>query len=205
AQLLKNQNATYAYSESWCALPELTNALRVWNGQTPEVGDYIPPEDYWATPGGLATTRSILTANPSIKYTMWSWCTELDYWSEEEVNAYLSAISTLEAQFPQVKFIYMTGNAQAAGAEGWNRHQRNEQIRAFCQANNKILYDFGDLDCWYNGVQATTSYGANTYPIQHASYGGPEYNGTHVNQLSCSVKGKALWWLMARLEGWGGL
>ncbi|MBP6961620.1 MAG: right-handed parallel beta-helix repeat-containing protein [Thermotogae bacterium] len=205
AQLLENQNATYAYSESWCALPALTNALRVWNGQTPEVGDYIPPEDYWATPGGLATTRSILTANPSIKYTMWSWCTELDYWSEEEVNAYLAAISTLEAQFPQVKFIYMTGNAQAAGAEGWNRHQRNEQIREFCQANNKILYDFGDLDCWYNGVQATTSYGANTYPVQHASYDGPEYNGTHVNQLSCSVKGKALWWLMARLEGWGGL
>ena len=205
AEWLQSQNALYAYSENWCALPEPSNALRVWNGQTPEIGDYIFPWDYWEAPEGLAVTRAILTANPSIKYSMWSWCTELDEWSAEQVDAYLAAISALEAEFPQVRFIYMTGNAQATGAEGWNRHLRNEQIRAYCRANNKVLYDFADLDCWYQGVQATTSYAGHTYPIQHNAYASPEYEGTHVNRQSCSVKASALWWLMARLEGWGGI
>ena len=135
---------------------------------------------------------------------MWSWCTELDYWTASEVNAYLSAISALETEFPAVKFIYMTGNAQSGGSEGWNRYQRNEQIRQYCRNNNKILYDFADLDSWYNGVQATASYAGNTFQIQHSAYDGPEFQWTHVNQLSCTVKAKALWWLMARLEGWDG-
>ena len=205
AVLLQSQNAIYAYSENWCALPEPSNALRVWYGQTPDIGDYVFPWDYWETPEGLDVTRGILTANPSIKYSMWSWCDELDEWSEEQVEGYLAAISALEAELPQVRFIYMTGNAQTTGAKGWNRHLRNEQIRAYCRTNNKVLYDFADLDCWYQGVQATTSYAGHTYPVQHNAYASPEYEGTHVNRLSCSVKASALWWLMARLEGWGGL
>ena len=29
-----------------------------------------------------------------------------------------------------------------------NLFQRNEQIRSFCRQNNKVLYDFADVESW---------------------------------------------------------
>jgi len=89
----------------------------------------------------------------------------------------------------------LPGNAQS---DDRNRYDRNEQIRKYCIDNNKVLFDFADLDCWYNGEQHTE----NGIPIEH-----PEYNGDeagHTTFSSCENKGKAFWWLMARISGWDG-
>ena len=104
-------------------------------------------------------------------------------------------MSQLEAEFPDIMFIYMTGNAQSSEQ---NRYDGNNQIREYCRGNNKFLFDFADLDCWYNGEQHTE----NGIPMEHPQYHGDEAG--HTTYTSCDNKGRAFWWLLARMAGWSG-
>ena len=70
--------------------------------------------------------------------------------------------------------------------------------RQGCQNNGKVLFDFADIDCWYNGEQHT----AGTPPMEHPQYNGDEAG--HTTYESCENKGKAFWWMMARVAGWDG-
>jgi hypothetical protein len=144
--------------------------------------------------------QSELDSNPEINLSMFGWCSELNGYSEAETQGYLDAMSALETANPYVTFIYMTGNAQASGSSGYNRYLRNEQIRSFCLQNGKVLFDFADLDCWYNGDQNTYSYNDVDVPLEHGQYNGDEAG--HTTYESCENKGKAVWWMMARLMGW---
>jgi len=171
--------------------------LCVMDGQITET--YITPELYWKNEGdGL--TRTVLETFRAINVSMWAWCTQLEYYSESEVREYLDVMSSLERSYPQVKFVYFTGNAQATSEAGYNRHLRNEQIRKYCRENNKILYDFADLDAWHGDEQATYLYNGMTIPVEHSFYHGGE--AAHTTYSSCENKGRALWWLLARLSGW---
>jgi hypothetical protein len=172
-------------------------------------GTGATPEQYWATAAGMNSTRNILRAHLSISVSMFCWCVDLDTASVSYVQAYVDSMSKLETEFPSVTFIYMTGNACMNGAGGYNRHLRNEQIRQYCVANNKVLYDFADLDSWYfnpatqGWEQATYVYSGTVVPVQHPQFVNPQC-GTcgHANRGSCIQKGNAVWWLMAVLNGW---
>jgi hypothetical protein len=96
----------------------------------------------------------------------------------------------------------MTGNAQAENKAGYNRHLRNDQIRKFCRENGKILFDFEDLDCWYHNEQHTYSYNGHDVPSEHPRYHGDD--GGYTTYQSCEQKGRAVWWMLARLAGWDG-
>ena len=115
-------------------------------------------------------------------------------------------MQTLENEFPNVTFVYFTGTAQYNDAYGYNRHLRNQQIRNFCFANNKVLYDFEDLDSWwYNPEteqweQATYEYNGLTVPVEHPMLAGDD--AEHTSYESCEQKGRATWWMMAELSGW---
>ena len=61
-----------------------------------------------------------------------------------------------------------------------------------------MLFDFADLDCWYNGEQYTE----DGIPTEHPHYNGDEAG--HTTYESCENKGKAVWRMMARLAGWSG-
>ena len=53
----------------------------------------------------------------------------------------------LENDYPNVRFVYMTGHLDGSGTSG-NLNQRNEQIRNYCTTNGKTLYDFNDIESY---------------------------------------------------------
>ena len=100
-----------------------------------------PDYTTWAT-----ATRTYLNAHPDVNVIMWSWCGQADT-SAANINTYLNLMNQLETDYPDVQFVYMTGHLVGSGENG-NLNQRNEQIRAYARANNKILYDFADIESY---------------------------------------------------------
>lgn len=196
--LLFSGNSNYGFYSADCQVPTTSTGISMMDGQYIQQDSYcetyITPDLYWESGYGLNITRWVLN-NHDINLSFWAWCCQLDYYSETEVANYLDKISQLEAEFPQVTFVYMTGNAQSTEV---NRYQRNNQIREYCQNNNKILFDFADLDCWYNGDQ----YLEGGIPVEHPHYHGDQ--AAHTTFESCMNKARAFWWLLARLSGWNG-
>jgi hypothetical protein len=170
------------------------------------------PKDFWwgdEWKNGPTITRGVLTANPDINVAAFCWCGQMTYKDSAYVAAYCDSMSMLEAEFPGVTFVYMTGNAQSTGDRGYNRHLRNEQIRRYCEENKKVLFDFADLDSWWfnpdteEWERSTYSYEGYTIPKQHWLWEGEDCG--HALWASCRQKAKATWWMMARLVGWDGL
>ncbi len=203
---LENADATYNIAIGSSHLPTVPDAFCIFDGQ--EGDTYITPDMYWQTTEGMNMTRDVLNHHPTINTSMWAWCCQLNYYSEEEVQAYLDSMAVLEREYPQVTFVYLTGNAQATGSEGYNRYLRNEQIRQYCIANNKVLFDFADLDSWWfnpdtqEWEHATYEHNGHTVSVEHQHFHGNEAG--HTTYESCEQKGKAVWWMMARLTGWSG-
>jgi len=193
---LSNANAKYLFYPDNCNVPDASGYLCLMDGQyiTDYCETYITPDLYWEGGGAMDITRSVLNSF-DVDVSLWAWCTQLDYYSQSETQAYLNAMSQLESEYPDITFVYMTGNAQSAEQ---NRVDRNNQIRNYCRNNNKFLFDFADLDCWYNG-QLYTEGGI---PMEHPHYHGDEAG--HTTYESCENKAKAFWWLLARIAGWDG-
>ncbi|MCK5786969.1 MAG: T9SS type A sorting domain-containing protein [Candidatus Sabulitectum sp.] len=203
-EFIEDANPFYDCEVGYLTLPTDSGAYCVFDGQ--ETTGYVGPEDYWQTASGLNLTRDVLDNNPTLDTSMWSWCTQCNSYSEAQVQAYLDAMTLLEGEYPDVTFIYLTGNAQGTGSSGYNRFQRNNQIRDYCAVNDKVLFDFADLDCWWYNPSSlqwehnTYSYSGTNVPSEHPQYYGDEYG--HTTAASCTIKGKAWWWMMAVLAGW---
>jgi hypothetical protein len=201
---IEEDNPAYSVEIGYGELPQAAGALCIFDGQEGE--SYITPDLFWETSGGMDMTRDVLDGNPSINVCMWCWCTQLDYYGAEQVDAYLDSMAVLEGEYPGVTFVYMTGNAQASGAEGYNRHLRNTQIREHCEDTGRLLFDFADLDCWWydssdgQWEQSTYAWQGTQVPVEHPQFNGDE--AAHTTYESCEQKGRALWWLLALIAGW---
>jgi hypothetical protein len=190
------------YAAIW---PKTGGSLPVEPGTLCIYTDAVSSDSYWRG-SGIDITRSILAGTPALNISALSWCAELNTASESYVQEYLTALQTLESEFPDVTFVYFTGTAQDSAGYGYNRYLRNKQIRDFCVANNRVLYDFEDLDSsWFNPAtqqweHSTYEYNGVTVPVEHPNLAGND--AEHTSYASCEQKGRAAWWMMAILSGW---
>ena len=177
-----------------------------------------PDRIAWAT-----ATRNYLNENEDINVIIWSWCGQVSSATEEDINTYLGLMEGLEEDYPDVKFVYMTGHVDGSGLEG-NLHLRNEQIREYCRENEKILYDFAliesyDPDGNYYGDKYVTDgcdYDSDENGSQDSNWAiewqeshteGVDWyqcGSAHSEPLNANQKAYAAWWLWARLAGWSG-
>lgn len=189
-------------------------ALRMYDGNPPET--YIGPEDYWETPEGIARTQAVANTG-NYDYSMWSWCGQVSWGSEEYISEYLAVMSQFEAQYPEMRFILMTGHTDGSGLEG-TLHVRNNQIRQYAIDHGMVLFDFADIESWDPdgetwylplGCDDYGHYDGGDWPAEWcaAHPGDPRCEScscAHSQSLICHLKGRAFWWMMARLAGWPG-
>ncbi|MCP4901589.1 MAG: hypothetical protein GY906_31890 [bacterium] len=109
-------------------------------------------------------TRDYLAANSDVNVVIWSWEGQADT-SEANIQVYLDVMDALEVDYPGVVFVYMTGHLVGTGLEG-NLHLRNQQIRDYCLANGKTLYDFADIESY----DPDGTYFGELYPDDSCDY-----------------------------------
>ena len=199
---------------------ETPPALRVYDGNPGNT--YVTPDLYWDGIVGLNNTRAVAITG-EYGYSMWAWCGEVSIADAAYIQSYLDALNQLESENPAMRFVYMTGHLDGTGESG-NLHQRNNQIRAYCLANNKVLFDFADIESYDpsgnyylnrgggigdDGCQYDSGNWATEWCTAHL--GDPLCAGcgsdgccAHSQHLNCNLKGRAFWWLMTRLAGWEG-
>jgi hypothetical protein len=216
AENLESQDPKYSFSRresSTAGLPpvQATPALRMYDGNPPET--YIEPDDYWDGESGKDRTRAV-AATRDYDYSMWAWCGQVSWADRDYIQDYLETLDQFENEYPGMRFIYMTGHLDGSGSAG-NLHVRNEQIRSYCRANNKVLFDFADIESYgpdgtdYLAMDADDgcNYSGGNWAQQwcsaHPASALCEYcECSHSEALNCNRKARAFWWMMARLAGW---
>ncbi|MBU0618654.1 hypothetical protein KKD62_00285 [Patescibacteria group bacterium] len=183
-----------------------SGTLSLWNWDGTDLGN--PSMTAWVN-----TTRTMLNNSngdyqiyPHLRnLVMWSWCGQVSTATYDNIaNDYLANMNQLETEFPNVAFVYMTGHLDGSGPTG-NLYQRNQQIRDYCIANNKVLFDFADIESWdpagnYYPNESDTCQWCSTWCSSHSC---PSCSScAHSHCFNCYQKGKAFWWMMARLAGW---
>lgn len=219
---LETQNPKYGFARRESGtegLPPVENppVLRMYDGNPPDT--YIGPEDYWSTLEGRDRTRAVANTG-KYHFSMWAWCGQVSEAQPADIQSYLDTLHQFEIQYPSMRFIYMTGHLDGTGSAG-NLHQRNQQIRDYCAANNKVLFDFADIERYnpdgmdFLDLGATDECDYNDWTANWADEwcaahpGSPlcdpcEHGCEHSRSLNCNMKARAFWWMMARLAGWNG-
>jgi len=179
----------------------------------PWYGELETDSDVWAN-----TTRSLLNNGSweNINLVMWSWCGDVSSSNSAGINHYLSVMNQLELDYPEITFVYMTGHLDGTGDSG-NLKQMNQIIRQYAINNDKVLYDFADIESYdpsgnyYADADDGNNYAGWTRNWAQEWCAANPGNSLcltnvcdHSEPLNCNLKARAFWHMMARLAGWNG-
>jgi hypothetical protein len=170
--------------------------------------------------GWAISTRDYLENDPNssdINVIMWSWCGGASDNTVKGIQIYLDKMNELEEDYPDIDFVYMTGHRDIWNDDTLKRN--NQLIRDYCNDNNKILFDFADIESYdpdgnyyeyandncdyydenlnYLGNWATEWQNSHTEGVDW-------YNcyAAHSLPLNGNLKAYATWWMFAKLAGW---
>jgi PKD repeat protein len=215
---------------------DITPGLFVWNDGPQEgyldIDDYAMKGDVGYYPQWVNNTRSYLgdpdpatgrgSSHSDVNVIVWSWCGQVDskYASGKLDSDYLTPMSQLEEDYPGITFVYMTGHV-----DHWddaNNKEANQMIRDYVIANNKVLYDFADIEsydpdgnyyeyphdnCDYYASENGALMGNWCTEWQNSNEENVDWwasGAAHSHHINGNLKGYAAWWLWARLGGWEG-
>jgi hypothetical protein len=108
-----------------------------------------------------------------------------------------SQMEKLEADYPCKTFVWWTIPLTRDGQAGTDWF--NTQIRAYCAAQGKILFDIADVEC--HEADGTKLLNAGGNEIISANYT-KEIHAGHLNPTGRVRVASAFWHLMARIAGW---
>ena len=167
-------------------------------------------------------TRTYLNSNPDVNVIIYSWCGGCSDNTYEGIQTYLDKMNELETDYPNVMFVYMTGHRDIWADEVLKTN--NQHIREYCIANDKILYDFADIESYdpdgnyyefvhdncnyYDDGNGTTLLGNWATEWQETHEEGVYWydcSAAHTQALNGNLKAYAAWWLLCRLAGWVGV
>lgn len=171
----------------------------------------------WAMP-----TRTYLANNGDVNVVIYSWCGGCSDNTYAGIQTYLDKMNELEQDYPDVQFVYMTGHTDIWADATLKAN--NQQIRDYCIANNKILYDFADIErydpdgTYYEFVTDNCNYFSDGTGSNVLGNWALEWQDSHtegIDWYSCSaahseplngnLKAYSSWWLWCRLAGWEGI
>jgi len=108
-----------------------------------------------------------------------------------------SSMEKLEADYPAKTFVWWTIPLTRDGQPGTDVF--NAQMRFYCAAHGKILFDIADIEC--HEADGTRLVNASGNEIISANYT-KEIHAGHLNPTGRVRVASAFWYLMARVVGW---
>ena len=228
SQLTDGMTGLVGFANGWGLGLSLPEDIFEWNnGGTDgalDLHDYAMSGDCGYYPQWVDETRDYLDdpAHSDVNVIIWSWCGQVDdkYAAGTLDSEYLTPMSQLETDYPDVIFVYMTGHV-----DHWddaNNKAANQMIRDYCINNKKVLYDFADIEsynpdgtfyefpndnCDYYESVSGPKLGNWAIEWQNSHTEGVDWyncSSAHSQPLNANLKAYATWWLWARLAGWPG-
>ncbi len=155
--------------------------------------------------------RSYLDSHPGCNLASISWCWEHLYYTEAETQIYLDKMNELEQAYPNVTFVYQTGRRYYPSSDPELNHRRhNNQIRQYCLDNNKVLFDFADIESYdpdgnYYANDGDGCDWCSDWCAITENDCSNDCSCAHSHCFNCWQKGRAWWVMLAVLEGWTGV